>query len=57
MAANRPIHEIHAELTGARPPAVAADEWFRRFPNGGTVFARQSSVGGETGTAGDPSKK
>jgi hypothetical protein len=60
---------------------MPADEWFRRYPNGGTVYARaqardvtarmavpptrpngggtvfRDTSGGETGTAGDPSKK
>lgn len=51
------IHAIHAELAERPSAAVAAEDWFRRFPNGGTVFARPSSNGGETGTADDPSKK
>lgn len=41
---------------GQLPPVKRADEWFKRFPNGGTVYQRRVS-GGETGTAGDPSKK
>lgn len=44
-------------VDGRKLPSVApADEWFRRFPNGGTVY-RSPASGGETGTAGDPSKK
>lgn len=47
---------MSAEDPGKLPPVMPADEWFKRFPNGGTVYQRPVH-GGETGTAGDPSKK
>lgn len=45
------LHELHAELArrndqlGGRTSRV--DEWFKRFPNGGTVFVAPRVGDGE----------